>query len=188
MTVARARSAGLPAWAVVAPVRLAHVERVVALVDRWAEVMAVPAAERARWLRAAWLHDALRDLPEAGLRELVPDAAGPLDLLHGPAAAARAAREGERDQGVLDAVRYHSLGFAGWDMSGRVLYVADFLDPGRSFDRDARAALAERFPDDPHPVLCEVARRRMAWLVQSRWQIPEQTWRFWNSLTNGWVP
>lgn len=187
MTVARARSAGLPAWAVVASDRLAHIERVVDLVERWAEAMAIAPAERARWRSAAWLHDALRDLPEAGLRQLVPEATGPVDLLHGPAAAARAEQEGEKDRGVLDAVRYHSVGFAGWDMVGRVLYAADFLEPGRPFDREDRAVLADRFATAPRDVLCEVARRRMAWLVRAGWQIPEPTWRFWNSLANGWV-
>src|SRR2546427_12740610 len=87
----------LPEWAVVTPERGAHIERVAALLSTWATALRVPAAERARWLRAAWLHDALRDAPAAD------------ELQHGPMAAERAARGGERDPGVLDAVRYHSL-------------------------------------------------------------------------------
>ena len=83
-------SNGLPEWAQVSPARLAHVERVVALVAHWADQLGLPEAERTRWLRAAWLHDALRDAPEAELRRLAPDEPGPTDLLHGPAAAVRA--------------------------------------------------------------------------------------------------
>ena len=91
----------LPPWAVVTADRVAHIERVASLLAEWATQLGVAVAERDRWLRAAWLHDALRDAPAA------------TELDHGPLCANRLAREGERDQGLLDAVRYHSLGFAG---------------------------------------------------------------------------
>ena len=55
----------LPEWAVATPERRAHIERVAALLSTWATALRVPAAERARWLRAACLHDALRDAPAA---------------------------------------------------------------------------------------------------------------------------
>ena len=83
---------------------------------------------------------------------------------------------------MLDAVRYHSVGLAEWDMVGRVLYAADFLEPGRPFERDERAELARRFPSDSRSVLREVARRRMARIIASGWPLPEPTVRFWNSL------
>ena len=172
----------LPAWAIVSPARRGHIERVAALVSRWADAMRVPAAERHRWLRAVWLHDALRDAGEAKLAELAPSTPGPPELRHGPAAAARAKAEGETDRGVLDAVRYHSIGLAEWDMVGRVLYCADYLEPGREFDGAVRAEMAERFPADPDGVLRDVAERRMAHLIASRWSLPEPTVRFWNSL------
>jgi HD superfamily phosphohydrolase YqeK len=137
----------LPAWAVVSPSRRAHIERVALLASGWADAMQVSAAERNRWLRAIWLHDALRDAGETKLAELAPSTPGPPELRHGPAAAARAKAEGETDRGVLDAVRYHSIGLAEWDMVGRTLYCADFLEPGRSFERERRAALAARYPE-----------------------------------------
>lgn len=172
----------LPAWARVRPKRLAHVERVVALVTRWGTAMDASRDQLDRWLRAAWLHDALRDASPEELAQWAPGLPGPVELLHGPASAARAEAEGEADRGVLDAVRYHSLGYAGWDRVGRVLYCADFLEPGRSFDRVGRAALANRFPVDPDGVLYEVARRRLAYSIEFGWSIPEPTYRFWNSL------
>lgn len=175
----------LPGWAVVTPVRLEHIRRVASLVESWAEAMRISPTERQRWSRAVWLHDALRDADESTLRRLVPDQAGPTELLHGPAAAVLAAREGIGDAGVLSAVRFHSLGSPDWDLAGQVLYCADFLEPGRKFDRAERAELAERFPGAPREVLLEVARRRIGWLVRSGWMIPETTWRFWNSLANG---
>ena len=70
---------------------------------------------------------------DAELRRLVPDAPWPVNVLHGPAAAARLQAEGETRASVLEAIRWHTLGWADWDRTGRALYMADFLEPGRSF-------------------------------------------------------
>lgn len=172
----------LPEWAVVSPERLEHIQRVAELASDWGERMGVPDSERNRWLRAVWLHDALRDAPQAEQEKWAESIPGPPELKHGPASAARARAEGEDDRGVLDAVRYHSLGLAEWDMVGRILYCADFLDPGRPFDRERRAALTERLPDDPTGVLREVARSRLLHIVRSGWPVLDPTIRFWNSL------
>ncbi|HUR96142.1 MAG TPA: HD domain-containing protein [Gemmatimonadales bacterium] len=161
---------------------MAHIERVVGLAAQWADRMRVSDAERRRWLRAAWLHDALRDASPGVLQRWAPDVSGPDELRHGPASAARAAAEGETDRGVLDAVRFHSVGYAGWDMVGRVLYCADYLEPGRIFRREERAVLAQRLPDDPAAVLRSVASERLRHLVDSAWPIPPTTVHFWNSV------
>ena len=84
--------------------------------------------------------------------------------------------------GVLDAVRYHSVGLAEWDMVGRVLYCADYLEPGREHGREERAALVRRFPGDPSGVLREVARQRLLHAVHAGWPLPDPTVRFWNLL------
>ena len=172
----------LPSWAKVGPARLKHIQRVAELVASWSIDMGVPDAERNRWLKAVWLHDALRDATDAELEQLAPSLAGSPELRHGPASAARAEAEGESDRGVLDAVRYHSVGLAEWDMVGRVLYCADFLEPGRPEYGPERAALAAAFPADPQGVLYEVAKTRLLHLIQSGWSIPQTTWRFWNEL------
>jgi len=143
---------------------------VVGLLDRWADTMGVSAPERARWTRAGWLHDALRDATLAS-----PTA-------HGPAAADRAAADGERDRGVLDAIRYHTIGYSGWDDVGRMLYLADFLEPGRTPDPADRADLAQRVPRERDAVLRDVARRRIEWMLRSGWTLPAETVDFWNSL------
>lgn len=160
----------LPLWAQVTPARRNHVERVAALLNEWAGAMRVAGQERDRWLRGAWLHDALRDAPLGDL------------MAHGPAAAERAAKDGEHDRGVLDAVRYHTIGYVGWDDAGRMLYLADFLDPGRDFDRDGRRVLAARVPAQRDAVLREVARRRIEWVLKSGWPLLPETVAFWNAL------
>jgi len=173
---------GLPAWAEVSSERAAHTERVVALADGWAERMRISAAERGRWLRAAWLHDAFRDAAPATLERWAVDAPWPGSVRHGPASAAQAAAAGETDRGILDAVRYHSVGWADWDMVGRVLYCADYLEPGRAFRREWRAELAERYPHDSAGVLLAVAGDRLARLIGSGRPLIDPTVRFWNSL------
>lgn len=162
----------LPEWAQVSAKRRAHIERVVELLKRWADAMQVPAQERDRWLRAGWLHDALRDAPFAD------------PVAHGPAAADRAAADGERDRGVLDAVRYHTIGWPEWDDVGRMLYLADFLEPGRAKYTDFifNADLMLRVPPERDAVLREVARRRLEWVLRSGWPLAPETVAFWNQL------
>jgi HD superfamily phosphohydrolase YqeK len=175
----------LPQWAIVGPERRAHIERVAELAARWAEEMGVPDNERHRWLRAVWLHDALRDAPVEELERWASSTPGPRSIRHGPASAARAKAEGETDRGVLDAVRYHSVGLAEWDMVGRVLYCADYLEPGRPHEPQHRDELARRFPREPQAVLRQIATERLARIIQAGWPLPEPTVRFWNSLVTG---
>jgi HD superfamily phosphohydrolase YqeK len=175
----------LPAWARVSERRRNHVGRVAALVERWADALGTPTPERTRWLEAVWLHDALRDASGEELAEWAGTGEGSRALLHGPAAANRAYAEGERDIGILTAVRFHSLGSAEWDQVGQVLYCADFLEPGRTFEAERRATLAGRFPAEPEQVLYDVAQWRIYHLIDSGWRLPETTYRFWNSLVPG---
>src|SRR5688572_4727032 len=109
----------LPGWAVVSEKRRKHIARVVELLAQWARALQLPEDELSRWTAAGWLHDALRDADEPMLRALSGDGTRAAELLHGPAAAVRAEQEGERRQDVLDAIRYHTVGFAGWNRTGR---------------------------------------------------------------------
>jgi HD superfamily phosphohydrolase YqeK len=172
----------LPSWAQVGPKRLAHIQRVAALLDSWGAAMSLSEKEHARWVRAGWLHDALRDAPLAELQRLVPGCDWDEELLHGPAAARKAREALESDEAVLSAVEWHSVGHVGWGMTGKALYCADFLDPERSFDREGRAALALRFPQEPDAVFREVVMRRVEWTERSGWPLLEPTRALWNSL------
>jgi protein-S-isoprenylcysteine O-methyltransferase Ste14/HD superfamily phosphohydrolase YqeK len=165
-----AREFDLPGWAEVGRRRREHIERVVALLEEWAVAMDVPDRERDRWLKAAWLHDALRD---ARLDD---------GMAHGPAAADRAARDGESDRGVLDAVRYHSSGYAGWDDVGKMLYLADYLEPGRKRNGKERATLAARVPRQRDRVLRKIVAYEIRWRVRAGRPVDPLTVAFWNAL------
>jgi len=162
--------------------RLVHVARVAALLDAWGRARRVGTRERRRWLRAAWLHDALKDAPRWVVRDLSGGVWNAPSLWHGPAAAVWAAHEGERDPGILDAVRFHSVGYADWDEVGRMLYLADYLEPGRRHNGRAQADLAAGVADDPDGVLRIVAAERIGRGVAKGWPLVPETVAFWNAL------
>jgi len=175
-------SIALPSWAIVSERRREHIARVTALVEAWATVMAVPAAEQERWRTAAVLHDALRDAGPEELARWTPQEDWPLKLWHGPAAAAAAEGDGIADGGILAAIRYHSVGWTLWDDAGRMLFLADFLEPGRGYYDAALAALAERVPQEPEAVFREVVARRIAWAGAAGKTVRPETVALWSHL------
>ena len=148
----------------------------------WAGQMGVSTEERDRWLRAVVLHDALKSAPKELLLEFASDSWGVDALLHGPAAAVKAEIEGEDDRGVLDAVRYHSIGYADWEPVGQILYLADFLEPGRSFHSRDHDSMILQVPTELERVLRAVATERIAGTVALRKVLLQETVEFWNSL------
>jgi 2-amino-4-hydroxy-6-hydroxymethyldihydropteridine diphosphokinase len=175
----------LPAWAVVTPARRAHIARVAALVREWAQQQAIGQQEQERWVQAALWHDSLRDADPEQLRKAVPRsfADWPDQVLHGPAAAARLRAEGTRDEGVLNAITYHTVGHPDLDDAGRALYLADFLEPGRNFDPIGRAGWRARLPHDRDAVLREVVAARLQHMIASHRPVRSETLAFWNQIT-----
>lgn len=174
--------AGLPTWAVVGDKRRAHIARVVALLDSWAERMALPPERRAAWCDAGWWHDALRDADELTLRDMTGDRVSPVGLLHGPAAALRLEALGEQRGDVLEAIRWHTVGHDGWTDTGRALYMADFLEPGRTFMQSDRAFLASLVPVAFDRVFRQVVRLRLEWAIREGKGLSPDTVALWNGV------
>ena len=172
----------LPEWAQVSDKRRAHIGRVVGLLKRWVGEMGLPDDESSRWMAAGILHDALRDAPEAMLRTLTRDGDRAAELLHGPAAAVRAEQEGERRQDVLEAVRYHTVGWASWDRTGRALFLADFLEPGRKFLVSEREFLARQVPRDFDAAFRQAVRLKVQWALSQDGELFPETVELWNSV------
>ncbi len=173
----------LPSWAQASDKRLAHIARVTRLLDQWASAMNIPGEERLGWLDAGLCHDALKDAPEAQQRALAGDVAYEPEMLHGPAAAARMEQDGERRQSVLNAVRYHTVGYLDWDRTGHALYMADFLEPGRKFSRRDRAFLASQVPHDFEGVFRQVVRARLEWSLHEGHSLFPETVALWNAVS-----
>ena len=172
----------LPAWAVASARRRAHIARVNALARWWAEAMRIDEEEREAWSDATRWHDALRDADETELRAIVPQLDWPASLLHGPAAATRLEEDGESRGAVLEAIFWHTVGNARWDRTGRVLYMADFLEPGRQFDREKRARLAARVPTDFDGAFREVVHMRLGDKVAAGEELRPETSALWESV------
>ena len=177
-----AASIELPGWARVSPNRVRHIERVTALLTLWAAQMGVDQAEAIQWLDAGRWHDALRDAPEPELRAIVGDPAMHAALLHGPAAAIRLRDDGERREDVLEAIAHHTVGHPEWSRTGRALYMADYLEPGRPFARTERAFIAAQVPHDFRGAFREVVRNRLEWSVRESVELHGQTIELWNSV------
>ena len=91
---------------------------------------------------AGWLHDCAKELTRAEMRIWIKKGGFKLDnseeampgLWH-PHAGAGAAKVkwGIKDKAILEAIRCHTLGGAAMGPLARLLFVADFIEPGRRF-------------------------------------------------------
>ena len=176
------RPVELPEWAQVSDKRRAHIERVTGLLTDWAEAMRLAEDEACAWRDVGRWHDALRDAPDEELLRLAPEAGYEPNMLHGPAAAARLRAEGETRESVLLAVRYHTVGWAEWDRTGRALYMADFLEPGRKFSLEDRAFLARHVPYDFDGVYRQVVKMRIEWALREGKSLYPEMVGLWNSV------
>jgi len=182
--VVAAAAGQLPDWACVRAERMPHLAGVAELLARWAAELGLDESDRLRWTAAGWLHDALRD---ADRESLAAAAAGyPVQVQHGPAAAARLAEQGVDDGELLDAIRYHSLGQGGWGALGRYLYLADYLEAGRAYAPVENAVLRAALPQEPDRVLRRVCALRIEEILNRGRPLRQETVAFWNELQENW--
>jgi HD superfamily phosphohydrolase YqeK len=172
----------LPPWSQVGERRLAHIARVTALLDEWGRALHLPPNERSAWHDVGVWHDALRDAPEDQLRVITGERDLPVHILHGPASATMLESLGEQRKHVLLAIRWHTLGHADWDRTGKALYMADFLEPGRPFLKADRAFLAAHAPTDFDGVFRQVVRTRIEWTVREGKMLFPETASLWNRV------
>jgi 2-amino-4-hydroxy-6-hydroxymethyldihydropteridine diphosphokinase len=186
-TIKAASKGELPAWTKVSRKRFEHMERVARLLRQWAKERGESREDVRRWTAVGYLHDALRGAKASELRPQVPDRFRQLpgNVLHGPAAAAMLRRDGLADEPLLRAIEYHTLGSWKLDAMGRALYVADFLEPGRSIRPNWRRKLRKRMPEEFEPVIKEIVAARVLHLVQRGRAVRPETIGFWNSLVRG---
>ncbi len=90
---------------------------------------------------ASILHDVTKYWPTQRMADMIVDNGLPAELLdydkelwHAPTGAWVAEHEyGVSDQGVLDAIRYHTSGRKGMSGLEKVVCLADYMEPGRDF-------------------------------------------------------
>lgn len=72
-----------------------------------------------------------------------------------------------------------------WDDVGKMLYLADALEPGRKQNGKARARLAERVPDERDQVLQKVVAQEIRRRVRAGRPVHPLTIGFWNAISRG---
>jgi predicted HD superfamily hydrolase involved in NAD metabolism len=90
---------------------------------------------------AAIFHDYAKFRPKDEMKQIILTKNFPQDLLHyhaelwhAPAGAYLVEKEaGIKDKEVLDAIRYHTSGRPGMTLLEKVIYLADYIEPGRHF-------------------------------------------------------
>lgn len=120
------------------PARWEHTLRVADTAVRLAKRMNVD-PDRAEI--AAILHDYCKFWPEEDLILWIEKCHLPLDLLsynkelwHAPVGAEVARKElGINDEDILNAIRYHTSGRPGMSKLEKIIFLADYIEPGRRF-------------------------------------------------------
>ncbi len=166
--------------------RLAHTYRVVETARMLADRFGAPLAQAEE---AALMHDYAKAmkgsqlLEEAHRRGLIVDPAEEAQphLLHGPVAAALLMERGlVTDPAVLEAIRWHTTGRAGMSLLEKVIWLADYIEPGRQFPgvEEVRAAAEQ----DLDRALLLALRQTITYVVGRGWPVHLYTVHAWNWL------
>lgn len=155
--------------------RLAHTYRVL---ESARALGARFGADPAQIAAAALMHDYAKALrpaellaeAERHLMELDPVELAQPHLLHGPVAAALLLEEGLiADPAVLDAIRFHTTGRAKMSLLEKILWLADYIEPGRQFPGvDEIRAEAER---DLDQALLHALDQSILYVIKRGWPL-----------------
>jgi len=170
--------------------RLAHSLRVA---DLASELCLARGLEAEKGRLAGLAHDWARELPPEQVRKLalrdgqgesILEARYPV-LLHGRAAAVGLREKlGIEDPEILEAVACHVTGCPGMGLLGKIVFVADFLEPGRGFvSEEIRKAMLRMDIDEMTVrVLEEIfsyLRSKQRPIAQPALQLAEELRRSW---------
>lgn len=122
---------------------------------------------------AAWLHDSAKCLSPLRMKAMARQAGADASelaspsLWHAPASSLLAQKDfGVRDQAVIQAIRYHTTGAPGVGPLAKLIYVADYSEPGRRYKGTKK--LRKLGLEDLNAAYKEVLREKLAWVVHKR--------------------
>ena len=69
-----------------------------------------------------------------------------------------------------------------WLKTGKALYLADFLEPGRKFMREERTTLASRVPRDLEGAFRACVLMRIEWTLHKGGELFPETVALWNAV------
>lgn len=118
------------------PKRLLHTLNVGLLSCKYAAIYDRNMCDKA--LIAGELHDCAKELDESLQMKMAEERSGDLftekKIIHSPAGAVMAQNEfGIEDPAILDAITYHTTGRGGMTLLDKIVYLADKLEPSRTY-------------------------------------------------------
>ncbi len=137
---------------------------------------------------AAIFHDYAKFRPKDEMKQIIVEQGMPPILLqynselwHAPVGAFLAEKEaGITDSEVLDAIRYHTSGRIGMTLLDKIIYLADYIEPGRHFPGvDEVRAIAE---EDLDNALIESMKNTIQFLMKKNQPVFPDTFNAYNSI------
>jgi predicted HD superfamily hydrolase involved in NAD metabolism len=137
---------------------------------------------------AAIFHDYAKFRPKDEMKQIIVEQSMPPILLeynselwHAPVGAFLAEKEaGITDSEVLDAIRYHTSGRIGMTRLDKIVYLADYIEPGRHFPGvDEVRAIAE---EDLDKALIQSMKNTIQFLMKKNQPVFPDTFNAYNSI------
>ncbi|MFP7375995.1 bis(5'-nucleosyl)-tetraphosphatase (symmetrical) YqeK [Bacillus paralicheniformis] len=139
---------------------------------------------------AAIFHDYAKFRPKEEMKQIILNGGGRLEVLdfhhelwHAPAGAALVKTEvGITDEDILSAIRFHTSGRPNMTLLEKVIYVADYIEPGRRFPGvEEVRTLAE---EDLDLALIQALKNTMTFLISKNQAVYPETVATYNALVN----
>lgn len=137
---------------------------------------------------AAIFHDYAKFRPKEEMRQIIINQNMAKDLLdfhselwHAPVGAYLVEQEaGITDQEILDAIKYHTTGRVGMTVLEKIVYLADYIEPGRSFPGvDEVREIAKKSLD---AAMIQAVRNSIVFLMNKKQAIYPDTFHTYNDL------
>jgi predicted HD superfamily hydrolase involved in NAD metabolism len=137
---------------------------------------------------AAIFHDYAKFRPKDEMKQIILEQNMPAELLeynselwHAPVGAYLAEKEaGITDLEVLDAIRYHTSGRVGMTLLDKIIYLADYIEPGRHFPGvDEVRAMAE---EDLDKALVQSMKNTIQFLMKKNQPVFPDTFKAYNTI------
>lgn len=137
---------------------------------------------------AAIFHDYAKFRPKEEMRQIIVEQNMPAELLqynselwHAPVGAYLAEIEaGVTDQEVLDAIRYHTSGRIGMTLLDKIIYLADYIEPGRHFP--GVEEVREMAREDLDKALIQSMKNTIQFLMKKNQPVFPDTFNAYNSI------
>jgi predicted HD superfamily hydrolase involved in NAD metabolism len=137
---------------------------------------------------AAIFHDYAKFRPKDEMKQIILEQNMPAELLeynselwHAPVGAYLAEKEaGITDLEVLDAIRYHTSGRVDMTLLDKIIYLADYIEPGRHFPGvDEVRAMAE---EDLDKALVQSMKNTIQFLMKKNQPVFPDTFKAYNTI------